>query len=148
MRKRPHNRRRGGFTLMEVLLVMAILIILASLVTVGYQQIRKNMQSDGARAQIKQLEQACNLYLGDVGQLPNSLQDLRQPPQGVGADKWRGPYLDTEVPTDPWSNNYVLEQSEDQFKNPRVLIYSMGPDLQQGTADDITNAPQGSGNGG
>lgn len=139
MVKRQRSRRRSGFTLMEVLLVMAILIILASLVTVGYQQIRRNTQADGAKAQIKQLEQACNLYLGDVGQLPTSLQDLRQPPQGAGADKWRGPYLDQEVPKDPWSNNYVLEQSTDNFNNPRVLIYSMGPDLQQGTADDISN---------
>lgn len=143
MRKLQRSRRRRGFTLMEVLLVMAILIILASLVTVGYQTIRRNAQSDGARAQIKQLEEACNLYLGDVGQLPTSLQDLRQPPQGVGSEKWRGPYLNTDVPKDPWSNNYVLEQTTDAYNNPQVFIYSMGPDLQQGTADDITNMPQG-----
>lgn len=124
---------------MEVLLVMAILIIMASLVTVGYQQIRKNASRDGAKAQIKQLEQACMLFQGDVGRLPQSLDELRNQPQGLSQDIWRGPYFDAEIPTDPWQQPYVLETTTDEYNNPRPMIYSYGPDMQKGTQDDISN---------
>lgn len=145
MLRRNQNRKRRGFTLMEVLLVMAILIILASLVTVGYQAIRKNANRDGAAAQIKALETACMVYLNDVGQLPTDLNDLRQPPQGLSnPDKWRGPYMDTDIPADPWQQPYQYEQTVDQYQNPRPMIYSFGPDMAKGTQDDISNQPTGS----
>ena len=58
MNKRTHRRRRGGFTLMEILLVLAILVVLGSLVTVGYVQVQKNAYMNAARTQIKMFDDA------------------------------------------------------------------------------------------
>ena len=54
-RQRRRGMHRKGFTLLEVLLVMAILIILASVVTISYTAIQRNSQSDGARMNILSL---------------------------------------------------------------------------------------------
>lgn len=133
---------RRGFTLLEVLLVMAILIILASVVTVSYTAIRQNSQSDGARMNIQALEQGCELYNLDDGRLPSTLNDLIVQPQNVPAGKWRGPYLkDTQVPMDPWGQEYQY-QATNVNGVMRPIISSYGPDMGQGGGDDISNNPQ------
>lgn len=141
---RVERKRRKGFTLMEVLLVMAILIILASLVTVGYQAIQSGAKEDSARTQIKTFEQACMIYMNDVGNLPNDLSELRIEPQGT--DDWRGPYLEKDVPNDPWKNPYNYSTTQDQYGQWQPVISSNGKDGQQGTEDDISNNVAGTGN--
>ena len=134
------HRRRRGFTLMEVLLVMAILIVLGSLVTYSFITIRKNSLEDAARVQIRTLESACDLYMLHVGTMPTALTDLLQRPQGLAnQDSWRGPYLKDNVPLDPWNNQYQYEMGTDMNGNPRPIITSNGSDGVKGTADDLTN---------
>lgn len=140
--KRCHstNRRRRGFTLMEVLLVMAILIVLGSLVTYSFITIRKNAMEDAARVQIKALESACGQYQLHVGKMPTTLTDLRARPQGLAnPDQWRGPYLQDDVPLDPWGGQYQYEVSTDSYGNLRPVISSNGSDGVKGTADDLSN---------
>ncbi|HAN98799.1 MAG TPA: type II secretion system protein GspG [Planctomycetaceae bacterium] len=130
-------RRRRGFTLLEVLLVMAILIIMVSVVTIGYTAIKRNADSDGARMNINALEKACVAYQLDVGRLPTALNELVAAPQNVPAGKWRGPYIE-QVPTDPWGGEY--QYSTTNVNNlMKPVISSAGPDLQPQTQDDITN---------
>ncbi len=130
-------RRRRGFTLMEILLVLAILVILGALVGVSYSQIRKNAMIDTAKTQISNLETGVKTYQIEVGTFPSmdaGLDALFNPPADAPAGKWRGPYLDaTQLPLDPWNNpyNYELINSE-QFE-----ISSNGPDGQPGTDDDV-----------
>jgi len=136
MKSRRHRRRRG-FTLMEVLLVLAILVVLGSMVTVGYMQIQKNANKDAAKGQIGLLEDAVQLYALNVGTCPTTQQGLlalREAPSDLkNAAKWAGPYLTEELPIDPWGAPYQYEQlSADQFK-----IWSNGPDGQQGSEDDV-----------
>jgi len=130
------NRRRG-FTLMEVLLVLAILVVLGSMVTVGYMQIQRNANRDAAKGQIGLLEDAVQLYALNVGTCPTTQQGLlalREAPSDLkNAAKWAGPYLSEELPIDPWGQAYQYEQiSAEEFK-----IWSNGPDGQQGSEDDI-----------
>ncbi len=130
-------RRRRGFTLMEILLVLAILVILGALVGVGYARIRENALIDAAKLQISNLETTVKTYQIEVGTFPSmdaGLDALLNPPADVPPGKWRGPYLDaTQLPLDPWNNPYNYELINDtQFE-----ITSSGRDGQQGTDDDV-----------
>ncbi|MEZ6105958.1 MAG: type II secretion system protein GspG [Pirellulaceae bacterium] len=140
---RKFQRRRRGFTLLEVLLVMAILIIMVSVVTVSYNAIQANAKQDGARMAISQIEKACMAYQLDVGSLPPDLNALVSPPQGVATNKWRGPYMET-IPVDPWGGNYDYTQGSNNTGGralPKPVITCQGDPGVQG--DEISNVPQG-----
>jgi len=131
------NRRRRGFTLMEVLLVLAILVILGSFVTVGYVQLQKRANIDAARGQIGMLESAVDLYTLGVGTPPSTqqgLEALRVAPSDLrNPRKWAGPYIKEQLPFDPWGQPYQYEQIDSET----YKIWSNGPDGQQGNEDDI-----------
>lgn len=133
---RRQIRRRGGFTLVEVLLVLAILVILGAMVGVGVVQVQKNANRNAAKAQIGMLDESVNMYRIDVGVFPNELIDLLEQPQDLrNPDKWRGPYLERdEIPLDPWQNDYQYSNEGDDFR-----IWSLGPDGADGGTDDIDN---------
>src|SRR3954470_22806848 len=103
------RRRRHGFTLMEVLLVLAILVILGSLVGVSIFQMQKNANIRAAKAQINMLEDSIKAYQIDVGSLPPSLEGLVAVPAELKVpQKWSGPYLEKgNLPVDPWGNAYI-----------------------------------------
>ncbi len=139
IQRRRHNRH--GFTLMEVLLVMAILVIMAGLVTYSYLTIQQNAQADHANNQINVFESAIERYQLDLGAPPNTLEELRVAPQGLSnPKKWRGPYLGSDVPVDPWGQAYQYEPTGvDSLGNPKPTISSAGADRAPGTEDDISN---------
>jgi general secretion pathway protein G len=140
MSKRTIRRRRRGFTLMEILLVLAILVVLGSLVTFGYVTIQRNAMMDSAKTQIRMFEQAVNMYRLDVGKYPSGdqgLQALRLQPPDAPVNKWRGPYIQVEIPPDPWGNPYQYQEITDSLNQPSFEVMSNGPDGANGTADDI-----------
>ena len=140
MKKRNFRRRRGGFTLMEILLVLAILVVLGSLVTVGYVTIQRNANIDSAKTQIRMFEEAIGMYRLDVGKYPSGdqgLQALRLQPPDAPANKWRGPYMTIEIPMDPWGNPYQYQEITDSLNQPSFEVMSNGPDGNNGTGDDI-----------
>jgi general secretion pathway protein G len=129
------RRRRSGFTLVEVLLVLAILVVLGSLVTVSVVQVQKSANIKTAKSQVGMLKNAVNLYQVEVGSLPETLEDLRQQPANLAnPDKWR-PFLDEDLPLDPWNNQYQYEilDNGDSFR-----VFSFGPDKSEGGNDDIS----------
>lgn len=136
-RKYRRVRRRQGFTLMEVLLVLAILVIMGTLVVANFTNVLGSSRVKAAQAQISNFETPLELYQQDLGSYPNGqqgLESLRQPPADlVDPTKWHGPYLKKDVPLDPWDQEYIYELlSPSQYQ-----IYSAGPDGQPGTDDDI-----------
>lgn len=140
MSKRTIRRRRRGFTLMEILLVLAILVVLGSLVTFGYVTIQRNAMMDSAKTQIRMFEQAVDMYRLDVGKYPSGdqgLQALRLQPPDAAPNKWRGPYIQVEIPTDPWGNAYQYQEITDSLNQPSFEVMSNGPDGANGTPDDI-----------
>ena len=128
---RPARSRRA-FTLMEILLALAILVILAGTGTLVYVRIQKQANVDAAKNQIHSFESCMEKYHLDVGAYPSSLQDLRNPPANVA--KWQGPYIDKEVLEDPWGRayHYQVDGTGDGYE-----LYSSGPDGVAGNADDI-----------
>ena len=107
MQMRRHRRQRG-FTLMELLVVLAILGLLVSLV--GPQVLNQlgGAKTKTAKIQIRDLEQALEMYKLDVGRFPSTSEGLdalvSKPGNAAG---WNGPYLKGgKVPNDPWSREY------------------------------------------
>jgi general secretion pathway protein G len=141
-RRGSRRRRRQGFTLMEVLLVLVILVILGSLVGVGIRQTRTRAYEDAARAQIKLFGQTLDMYDMDIGSYPTSSQGLEAllaAPAGLANEnRYRGPYLKqgiTVLPLDPWDNPYQYESND----GTTYTITSGGADGVVGTEDDLTN---------
>ena len=108
---RNRVRDRAGFTLLEIMVVIVILGLLAALVVprlIGRTEEAKRTQT---RLQIKNIEQALQLFKLDNGFYPATEQGLealvRAPETGRVPKNYRkGGYLD-RVPKDPWANNYV-----------------------------------------
>src|SRR5918994_580797 len=83
------RRRRSGFTLMEVLLVLAILVILGSLAAVSFTGVMGQSDVDSTKTQIGLIKPACDLYFTTFRKYPNSLQDLVAAPADIpDQDKW------------------------------------------------------------
>ncbi len=136
MRKR-RNRNRKGFTLMEILLVTAILVAMASMASFAYISMQRNMTARNTRTEIGLLENACTAYYNSANAFPTTLRDLQMMPQGMDQVTWGGPYLDVRKDLlDPWQSEYRFAVDE---ANLTVTISSAGPDRQFGTADDISN---------
>ena len=136
--KSNRRMRRRGFTLLEVLLVLAILVILTS--TVGYYfvgaQRRANIRA--ATVQINLIEKLLQDYHTDVGSFPDTQQGLaalRTAPAGIPNNKWAGPYAEKDIPLDPWGSPYQYEFIGDE----KFRIWSYGPDRQAGSNDDISS---------
>ena len=123
---------RTGFTLVEILLVVAILGILAGVAVVNLKGRTKTASISATRTSIKAIETAIDTYEVDNGIYPQSLQNLIT--KG-NENNWNGPYLkDGRMPTDAWGNEFSYSGQGDTYK-----LSSAGPDGQAGSADDITN---------
>jgi general secretion pathway protein G len=99
---------QSGFTLMELLVVLAILGLLMSLVGPRVLSQLGGAKTKTAAIQIKDLEQSLEMYKLDVGSFPSSEQGLDvlvEKPAGVVG--WNGPYLKSDVPLDPWNREYM-----------------------------------------
>lgn len=125
------RRRNAAFTLMEVLLVLAILVILGGMVTLMYQNVQSNAYKRSARVQIGLFQEAVKLYQLEVGSYPQTLQDLITNNSGQDDSVGSWPYI-KEVPNDPWGQAYEFKAGD-----PPV-ISSPGPDRQSNTQDDIS----------
>src|SRR4051812_43697301 len=96
------SQRQDGFTLVEMLLVLAILAILAGIVYPRIVQRHTDAQTGAAVVQIKSFDAAMETFELDNGRLPkghDGLLELVQKP--AGAVNWHGPYVD-HIPKDPW----------------------------------------------
>ena len=124
------RRRTGGFTLLELLVVMVIIGLLAGIVAPQYfAQIGKS-NSKVARAQIESFGQALDQYRLDVGHYPTTEQGLlalRTAPQQV--PRWQGPYLKRDIPEDPWGHAYVYRRPG---QHGEYDLVSLGADGQPG----------------
>ncbi len=118
-----------GFTLIEILVVMAIIGMLAVMVAPNIFNQQAGAQRDAALSQISSLEAALDTYRLDVGEYPDSLEGLIENDSGRAV--WNGPYLRREVPMDPWGNEYIYESEGRSF-----TLVSYGPDGERGGEGD------------
>ncbi len=119
--------RQTGFTLVELLVVLAILGLLAGLVGPRVLNQLGGAKSKTANVQIKDFEQALELYKLDVGRFPSGDEGLEalvnKPASATG---WNGPYLKRkDLPTDPWGKPYLYAMPG---QHGEVDIFSYGAD--------------------
>lgn len=125
--------RQRGFTLIEILVVVIILSILATVAIPQFLGAPDDAREAKARQDIRAIENALNMYRLDNFRYPSTDQGLealvRQPSGNPPAPNWReGGYLQ-RLPKDPWGNDYI-------YLNPgrhgAIDIYTLGADGQPG----------------
>ncbi len=133
MKRNRLIRRNGqsGITLIEMLVVVTIIALFAAIVGPRVLRTADPARQASARAQIKAFKTALVQYYNDVGVFPTNeqgLQALWTKPQG--AERWQGPYVDEEIPADPWGRPFVYRYPGENTKDPEILSY--GADGQPG----------------
>lgn len=138
-RNTRRQRRPAGFTLIELLLVLAILVVLGSMAVQIFGGTQEKAFAQAAQSQVDAFKKTALLYQANTKQFPSSFEDFYKTPSGMEERDWAGPYIDeTEVPKDPWGNEYRM--TAPGKNNPNSIdIWSVGPDGQDGTDDDIGN---------
>lgn len=131
--RRVGGRTRGtqrGFSLVEILIVVAIMGLLVGLVGPNVMRQFEGSKSKTAGIQIQQLRAALDIYMTDTGTYPSEAEGLAALiQQGSSAGGWNGPYLkDGRLPLDPWGRPYRFQPTPDQ---PNRVI-SLGADGSQG----------------
>ncbi len=129
MNKVKSIKQARGFTIIELLIVMAILGMLAVMVAPNLFNQADGARRDAALSQISSLTSALDAYRLDVGQYPDELEGLIE--NDSGRSTWNGPYLRGDVPVDPWGNAYVYESSGRDFS-----LISYGADGAPGGEDN------------
>ena len=127
----------GGFTLVELLLVLVILALIGGLVLPGIIGKAEGAKIKAASSQIDRISMAVESYYLDTGSQPTSLDALVNEPGD--ADGWNGPYVKSSILKDPWGRDYEFRSPGDHGD---FDIVSYGADGQPGGDDnnaDITS---------
>jgi general secretion pathway protein G len=134
--------RRCGFTLLEILVVLAIIGLLAALAIANIDKIFGGAQTTAADTFVRQsIKTALFTYRMNMGDYPSTAEGLQalvaRPTTSSG--KWNGPYTtDGKIPLDPWGEPYQYAYPGKHNKTG-YDVWSKGPDKVDGTADDIGN---------
>ncbi len=135
------RKLRRGFTLIELMVVILILAILAALIVPKVVNKQDDAKIAAAKADESTLESALHDFRLACDRYPTTeegLNALRTPPSGLEG-KWKGPYLEKDVPKDPWGGDYVYtspgSNGPDSF-----TITSYGKSGQPGADNIVDNA--------
>ena len=110
MKDNRRRRSQAGVTLIEMLVVVAIIALFAALVAPRMLGQADKARVTAAKAQINAFATALGQYKLDTSTFPTTemgLQALRVRPQNV--PQWQGPYLPQDIPTDPWGRAYIYK---------------------------------------
>ena len=136
----PTLRLQGGFTLLEIMLVVVIISLLLGAAIYNMGGNVETARKVRVEADISSLKTQLKLYSGMNGFFPTTQQGLQalvtQPTSEPRPRHWTQGF--EQVPRDPWGNeyNYAVPGKH----NPNSFdLFSSGPDLQPGTADDLGN---------
>jgi general secretion pathway protein G len=133
------DRDQRGFTLLEILVVIAILGLLVGFVAPAVLRQLGGARVSVTKQSIERIGAILDMYKLDTGVYPSSDQGLRalvEKPAGVGA--WNGPYVKGAEPVDPWNHPYAYRAPSDRSGHDYDLC-SGGPSGNVGGSDQICN---------
>jgi general secretion pathway protein G len=122
-----HHTLQRGFTLLEMLVVMVIIGLLAGLIGPRIFGKVDTSKVQTAQVQIKMIESALQIMRLDIGEIPATeaaLKWLSTPPEDSNlAGLWKGPYMDSQIPMDPWNNPYKIVAPGPNGKPYAIVSY-------------------------
>jgi general secretion pathway protein G len=124
------NRKNRGFTLVELMVVIVLIGLLAGVVGVKVIPMISHGKATITKNQLKEFKSNIELFHMHSGRLPETLDELTQPQED------RDSFME-EIPQDPWGQDYVYTPDYSNKSGPTYQIYSKGPDMIDGTPDDI-----------
>jgi general secretion pathway protein G len=139
MRALRYGKRRAGFTLVEMLVVLAIIGSIVGLVGPRVLNYLSESKVKTAQIQMENLASALDLFYLDAGRYPSTeegLNALVQRPASVAS--WSGPYLkSTGVPKDPWGHPYLYRAPG---QNGPYDVGSTGPEGREGGSASLSRS--------
>lgn len=131
VQRKPVRCKQGGFTLLEIIVVVLIVALLMGIVGPNVMQRLGETRSDAAKLQIQQFGAALDLYKLDIGRYPTSDEGLQALVEQPGeARNWKGPYTKKNtLPKDPWGNDYRYSSPGEHGSYD---LFSMGADGGEG----------------
>lgn len=132
-RKSPFRapRAQTGFSLIEILLVLGIIVFIATLVAGNIINQGENANVKSAKAGVQKVASAVNNYYLDTGQVPKSIDALLSKPGDV--PNWKGPYLQGSQIKDPWGTPYQYKMPGENGQEFEVI--SLGSDRVAGGSE-------------
>ncbi len=143
---------RGGFTLIEVMIVIAIVLALTGLIGVAVFSRRDEAKKDTAKIELNTIKNAMMLFRNDFDRWPTDqegvkvLWDKTVLESEAEPTKWKG-YLNDPLPNDRWGSAWGYRQKSEHGDETKYDLWSFGPDKQEGTDDDINSWSSGTGSG-
>jgi general secretion pathway protein G len=139
--RQRRSRGQAGVTLIEMLVVVVIIGLFVALVAPNMFRSADKARVTQARTQIDSLMTALGEYKLDTGLFPTSeqgLEALRVKP--ADATTWNGPYLQKEIPKDPWNHDYIYKYPGEHGDGPDIISYGQdGQPGGEGFAADIVS---------
>ena len=141
MTKRVH---RSGFTLIEVMIVIAIVLALSGLIGVALFRQRDSAKVDLVKTDMNSLKQGLKLFYMDFDRYPTdeeglkALWDKTSIADETEAAKWKK-YLSEPMASDRWGSPWGYRQISEHGDETVFDLWSYGPDKQEGTDDDLTS---------
>ena len=134
------HKQQKGFTLLEIMVVIVILGVLASMVVPNLMGNKDKADRQKVVSDVIALENSLDMYKLDNGTYPSTDQGLEalveQPSGSPEPRNYREDGYIKRLPQDPWGNDYILNSPGEHSK---LDVLSVGPDGEEGTDDDIGN---------
>jgi len=128
------KRNRRGFTLIEIIIVVIIMSLIATLIVPRLFKKVESSKQRIAKTQIILIENAVKMFKLDTGRYPSTAEGLKAlMDKPAGINQWDGPYLEKGIPKDPWGRDYLYVYPG---KNYVFEITSLGADGQEGGEDE------------
>ncbi len=137
--KQNHRQKQAGFTLLELLVVLAIIAVLAGVVGPELMKHVGTSKTKAAAMQVEDFATALDMYKLDVGHYPKTGQGLKALIEAPSeAKRWNGPYLrKKKIPQDPWGADYHYASPGEHGKFDLYTLGEDGSEGGEGEAQDI-----------
>jgi general secretion pathway protein G len=141
------NRRAPGFSLMELMIYIAIIGILATFLVPKVGRLYYNLNKFRTNSVLKNWQSKINEYYLDINDYPSSLRDLAQRPAGKAGELWKRSYVETDedpIPTDAFGNDIVYNRPptvfRDKYKKYELISYGEENDAENPAKEGFLHA--------